>query len=129
MTSSGSCEALRAPNSLERVVEAFYIAKMKYEHEARLSTPGQKVGKRAELLQAQTTAEEAKAKHQARQAKGALETRMLEPITPPFSAWPSEVRVAIETGVFEPTTAWRDFSMDDLTSLTARTCPTPTSPE
>ena len=56
-----------------------------------------------ELLQAQTTAEEAKAKHQARQAKGALETRMLEPITPPFSAWPSEVRVAIETGVFEPT--------------------------
>ena len=68
-----------------------------------------------ELLQAQTTAEEAKAKHQARQAKGA---RMLEPITPPFSAWPSEVRVAIETGVFEPTTAWRDFSMDDLTSLT-----------
>ena len=71
-----------------------------------------------ELLQAQTTAEEAKAKHQARQAKGALETRMLEPITPPFSAWPSEVRVAIETGVFEPTTAWRDFSMDDLTSLT-----------
>ena len=24
---------------LERVVEAFYIAKMKYEHEARLSTP------------------------------------------------------------------------------------------
>ena len=54
-----------------------------------------------ELLQAQTTAEEAKAKHQARQAKGALETRMLEPITPPFSAWPSEVRVAIETGVFE----------------------------
>ena len=70
-----------------------------------------------ELLQAQTTAEEAKAKHQARQAKGALETRMLEPITPPFSAWPSEVRVAIETGVFEPTTAWRDFSMD-LTSLT-----------
>ena len=53
-----------------------------------------------ELLQAQTTAEEAKAKHQARQAKGALETRMLEPITPPFSAWPSEVRVAIETGVF-----------------------------
>ena len=71
-----------------------------------------------ELLQAQTTAEEAKAKHQARQAKGALETRMLEPITPPFSAWPNEVRVAIETGVFEPTTAWRDFSMDDLTSLT-----------
>ena len=71
-----------------------------------------------ELLQAQTTAEEAKAKHQARQAKGSLETRMLEPITPPFSAWPSEVRVAIETGVFEPTTAWRDFSMDDLTSLT-----------
>ena len=71
-----------------------------------------------ELLQAQTTAEEAKAKHQARQAKGALETRMLEPITPPFSAWPSEVRVAIEMGVFEPTTAWRDFSMDDLTSLT-----------
>ena len=71
-----------------------------------------------ELLQAQTTAEEAKAKHQARQAKGFLETRMLEPITPPFSAWPSEVRVAIETGVFEPTTAWRDFSMDDLTSLT-----------
>ena len=71
-----------------------------------------------ELLQAQTTAEEAKAKHQARQAKGALETRMLEPITPPFSAWPSEVRVAIETGVFEPTAAWRDFSMDDLTSLT-----------
>ena len=70
------------------------------------------------LLQAQTTAEEAKAKHQARQAKGALETRMLEPITPPFSAWPNEVRVAIETGVFEPTTAWRDFSMDDLTSLT-----------
>ena len=67
-----------------------------------------------ELLQAQTTAEEAKAKHQARQAKG----RMLEPITPPFSAWPNEVRVAIETGVFEPTTAWRDFSMDDLTSLT-----------
>ena len=63
-----------------------------------------------ELLQAQTTAEEAKAKHQ--------ETRMLEPITPPFSAWPNEVRVAIETGVFEPTTAWRDFSMDDLTSLT-----------
>ena len=39
-----------------------------------------------ELLQAQTTAEEAKAKHQARQAKGALETRMLEPIKPPFSA-------------------------------------------
>ena len=73
-----------------------------------------------ELLQAQTTAEEAKAKHQARQAKGSLETRMLEPITPPFSAWPSEVRVAIETGVFEPTTAWRDFSMDDLTSLTRR---------
>ena len=71
-----------------------------------------------ELLQAQTTAEEAKAKHQARQAKGALETRMLEPIKPPFSAWPNEVRVAIETGVFEPTTAWRDFSMDDLTSLT-----------
>ena len=71
-----------------------------------------------ELLQAQTTAEEAKAKHQARQAKGALKTRMLEPITPPFSAWPSEVRVAIETGVFEPTAAWRDFSMDDLTSLT-----------
>ena len=35
-----------------------------------------------------------------------------------LSAWPSEVRVAIETGVFEPTTAWRDFSMDDLTSLT-----------
>ena len=70
-----------------------------------------------ELLQAQTTAEEAKAKHQARQAKGALETRMLEPIKPPFSAWPNEVRVAIETGVFEPTTAWRD-SMDDLTSLT-----------
>ena len=34
-----------------------------------------------ELLQAQTTAEEAKAKHQARQAKGSLETRMLEPIT------------------------------------------------
>ena len=32
---------------LERVVEAFYIAKMKYEHEARLSTPGQQVGKRA----------------------------------------------------------------------------------
>ena len=63
-----------------------------------------------ELLQAQTTAEEAKAKHQARQAKGALETRMLEPITPPFSAWPNEVRVAIETGVFEPTTAWRDFT-------------------
>ena len=58
-----------------------------------------------ELLQAQTTAEEAKAKHQARQAKGALETRMLEPITPPFSAWPNEVRVAIEMGVFEPTTA------------------------
>ena len=29
---------------LERVVEAFYIAKMKYEHEALLSTPGQKVG-------------------------------------------------------------------------------------
>ena len=26
---------------LERVVEAFYIAKMKYKHEARLSTPGQ----------------------------------------------------------------------------------------
>ena len=52
------------------------------------------------------------------QAKGALQTRMLEPVTPPFSAWPSEVRVAIETGVFEPTTAWRDFSMDDLTSLT-----------
>ena len=71
-----------------------------------------------ELLQAQTTAEEAKAKHQARQAKGSLETRMLEPITPPFSAWPSEVRVAIETGVFEPTTAWRDFSMEELTSLT-----------
>ena len=71
-----------------------------------------------ELLQAQTTAEEAKAKHQARQAKGALETRMLEPMKPPFSAWPNEVRVAIETGVFEPTTAWRDFSMDDLTSLT-----------
>ena len=71
-----------------------------------------------ELLQAQSTAEEAKAKHQARQAKGALETRMLEPITPPFSAWPNKVRVAIETGVFEPTTAWRDFSMDDLTSLT-----------
>ena len=71
-----------------------------------------------ELLQAQTTAEEAKAKHQARQAKGALETRMLEPIKPPFSAWPNKVRVAIETGVFEPTTAWRDFSMDDLTSLT-----------
>ena len=43
---------------------------------------------------------------------------MLEPIKPPFSAWPNEVRVAIETGVFEPTTAWRDFSMDDLTSLT-----------
>ena len=63
-----------------------------------------------ELLQAQTTAEEAKAKHQARQAKGALETRMLEPIKPPFSAWPSEVRVAIETGVFEPTTAWRDLT-------------------
>ena len=69
-----------------------------------------------ELLQAQTTAEEAKAKHQARQAKGALETRMLEPVTPPFSAWPSEVRVAIETGVFEPTTAWRD-----LTSHPSRT--------
>ena len=34
---------------LERVVEAFYIAKMKYEHEARLSTPGQQVGKRAGL--------------------------------------------------------------------------------
>ena len=34
---------------LERVVEAFYIAKMKYEHEALLSTPGQKVGKRAGL--------------------------------------------------------------------------------
>ena len=33
----------------ERVVEAFYIAKMKYEHEARLSTPGQQVGKRAGL--------------------------------------------------------------------------------
>ena len=32
--------------NLERVVEAFYIAKMKYEHEARLSTPGQQVGKR-----------------------------------------------------------------------------------
>ena len=47
-----------------------------------------------ELLQAQTTAEEAKAKHQARQAKGALKTKI-------FSAWPSEVRVAIETGVFE----------------------------
>ena len=29
---------------LERVIEAFYIAKMKYEHEALLSTPGQKVG-------------------------------------------------------------------------------------
>ena len=29
---------------LERVAEAFYIAKMKYEHEARLSTPGQQVG-------------------------------------------------------------------------------------
>ena len=43
---------------------------------------------------------------------------MLEPIKPPFSAWLNEVRVAIETGVFEPTTAWRDFSMDDLTSLT-----------
>ena len=66
-----------------------------------------------ELLQAQTTAEEAKAKHQARQAKGALETRMLEPITPPFSAWPNEVRVAIETGVFEPTTAWRVTSLTD----------------
>ena len=35
--------------ALERVVEAFYIAKMKYEHEARLSTPGQQVGKRAGL--------------------------------------------------------------------------------
>ena len=34
---------------LERVVEAFYIAKMKYEHEALLSTPGQKVGKRTGL--------------------------------------------------------------------------------
>ena len=34
---------------LERVIEAFYIAKMKYEHEALLSTPGQKVGKRAGL--------------------------------------------------------------------------------
>ena len=34
---------------LERVVEAFYIAKMKYEHEARLSTPGQQLGKRAGL--------------------------------------------------------------------------------
>ena len=31
------------------MVEAFYIAKMKYEHEARLSTPGQQVGKRAGL--------------------------------------------------------------------------------
>ena len=30
-------------------MEAFYIAKMKYEHEARLSTPGQQVGKRAGL--------------------------------------------------------------------------------
>ena len=40
-----------------------------------------------ELLQAQTTAEEAKAKRQARQAKGSG----LEPITPPFSAWPNEV--------------------------------------
>ena len=73
-----------------------------------------------ELLQAQTTAE-AKAKHQARQAKGALETRMLEPITPPFSAWPSEVRVAIETGVFEPTAAWRDFSIVWTTSHPSRT--------
>ena len=34
---------------LERVVEAFYIAKMKYEHEALLSTPGQQAGKRAGL--------------------------------------------------------------------------------
>ena len=34
---------------LERVIEAFYIAEMKYEHEALLSTPGQKVGKRAGL--------------------------------------------------------------------------------
>ena len=67
-----------------------------------------------ELLQAQTTAEEAKAKHQARQAKGALETRMLEPIKPPFSAWPNEVRVATEAGVF----GVEGFSMDDLTSLT-----------
>ena len=50
-TSSGSCEALTQlkQGGLERVVEAFYIAKMKYEHEARLSTPGQQVGKRAGL--------------------------------------------------------------------------------
>ena len=70
-----------------------------------------------ELLQAQTTAEEAKAKHQARQAKGAVETRMLEPIKPPFSAWPNEVRVAMplrQGSLNRP----RDFSMDDLTSLT-----------
>ena len=46
-TSSGSFEGPQLKQGgLERVVEAFYIAKMKYEHEARLSTPGQQVGKR-----------------------------------------------------------------------------------
>ena len=42
-------EGPQLKQGLERVIEAFYIAKMKYEHEALLSTPGQKVGKRAGL--------------------------------------------------------------------------------
>ena len=74
-----------------------------------------------ELLQAQTTAEEAKAKHQARQAKGALETRMLEPIKPPFSAWPNEVRVAIETGVGSLSRPRRGGTSAWMTSRPSRT--------
>ena len=44
-SSSGGFRSSWAPNSSRGA----YIAKMKYEHEARLSTPGQQVGKRAGL--------------------------------------------------------------------------------
>ena len=71
-----------------------------------------------ELLQAQTTAEEAKAKHQARQAKGALETRMLEPMDDLTSLTDSylEAKAVISLGR-NPFPAALLSDMPDLTGI------------